>query len=113
MTDAFTKAAKKRQQTPKTRRDPSTGSFEGLTPQNDPALLDQCVRWVRAINELEPMLSALASEADDPATRHAIAITARSLEVLRATVLDALTVDPELKRQATNPVLRAARQVRP
>jgi len=113
MTDAFTQVAKKRQQATRTRRDPLTGSFEGLTPQNDPALLDQCVRWVRAINELEPMLSALASDAADPVAGEVMQITVRALEVLRASMLDALTLDPEMKRQAINPVLRAARQVRP
>lgn len=108
MTDTFVKLVQKRQRAPKIKRDQATGSFEGLWPQNDPALLDQAVRWVRAINEIRPVLLEFADSAD-PMVVSAAGISFAVLESLKNSLLDVLVVDKVALRDATKPLLRAVR----
>ena len=114
MTDAFSQKAAKRLRAPKIKRDPASGTFDSLSPLNDTAMLEQAVRWVRSITELEPLIVDLAREASDPTARQAMQITAAALSVLRASMLDALSADRDLDavRDLTKPVLKAARLVR-
>lgn len=79
-------------------RDPKTGKFEDVSPLNDPALLDQAVRIVKAINELERPLAVLAtnpSEMDDGRNAQLAAAFGAFLAVWRDSILQQLAADPE------------------
>jgi hypothetical protein len=107
MTAAFTKTAQKRQSPSKLKRSPESGQIEAASPSNDPAILAQAIRWVRAIDELAP---ALDSFADDD-NREVVALmgaTSRVLQTLKRSMLDALAVDPDSLREVKKPVLRVA-----
>lgn len=110
MTDAFSSLAKKRQSAPKikAKRDPSSGQFEPSSPLNDPALLDQAIRWVRAIDELRPALLAF-NDSTDSKVALVSEVSLLMLETLKLSMLDALSPDQEATRDAITPLLRAAR----
>lgn len=111
MTDSFSKLAEKRQRPPKvkTSRDPSSGHFEPASPFTDPSMLDQAVRWVRAIDELRPLLLGFADDLD-PKVVGASYVSLTVLDTLKQSMLEALSVDKDAVRDATKPLLRAVRR---
>jgi len=93
-------------------RDPSAGTFEAPSPLNDPAILDQAVRWVRAIDELLPIFEHVVAglvDANSAKINEALALV---LSTYKKSILDqlALADDKEFLKSAKNPVLRAARR---
>lgn len=91
-------------------RDASTGQFEPSDALNDSAKLDQAVRWVRAIDELRPLLLAFADDAS-PNVVAVAGVSCLMLDSLKQSMLDALSVDKVALRDATKPRLHAVRYV--
>jgi hypothetical protein len=96
----------------KLSRDPATGTFEAPSPQNDPAILEQAVRWVRAIEELLPLFGVGGLDLEDEKSAMVIKVSGLCLSTLRQSMLDqlALADDKEFLREAKKPILRAARR---
>lgn len=96
----------------KPAHDPDTGRFEARSPMNDPAMLEQTVRWVRAIDELEPLIKGMHEGfGDEGDQRSAVAMKAVdiALSTMKASMIEALAIDPQSKREALKKPLRAAR----
>lgn len=110
MSEAFSKLVQKRQSASKTKakRDPSSGQFDPLSPLNDPALLEQAIRWVRAIDELSPVLLAFSDNLE-PDVAGLAEVSFLTLGALKKSLLDALSPDQDAVRDATKPLLRAVR----
>lgn len=110
MTDLFSKLAEKRQRSPKvkTSRNLFSGHFDLASPLTDPSMLYQAVRWVRAIDELRPVLLAFA-DSPTPTIVASVNISLAVFDALKQSILDALSVDKEAFREAKKPLLRAVR----
>jgi hypothetical protein len=99
--------------TPKkpTARNAASGKFEA-DPYADPLLMDQLVRYVRAISDLEPLLSGvvLMYKAMDGHEREAqtVAFLGAFLANLKHEAISSLAVDPEARREAKKKRLEAA-----
>jgi hypothetical protein len=100
-------APKKRKRVP---RSPDTGQFEGYTPFNDPVVLNHAVKTVRAIDHLEPVLRALATEDTDPYRAQCLHLLHQTLAIVRGSMLDALAVDKAALKEAVKPELQVARR---
>lgn len=90
-------------------RDSVTGKFEPPTLLDDPQFYDQVVVWVRAINDLEPMLAGMAMHMDDKDDAKAIATVGAALSVLKQSFLEQLAADPESLKEAKKKRLDAKR----
>lgn len=113
MTDAFSQKAAKRQRAPKLKRDPVSGAFEGSTPLNDPDLLLDVVRCVKAIRQLQPVIAGMANDKDAPeGLCQSMQFTGMVLQSLGQTMLDALSAhsDLEVVSSLSKPVLTAPRR---
>jgi hypothetical protein len=114
MTDQFQKVAKKRERPSKRPRNPDTGKFEDVDPLNDPDLLDQCVRWIRAAEELTPLLAVLARQQgqgeEERFTRVGAKYLGAFLLAFRGTLVDAISFDKRALREAKNPLVLTRRQ---
>lgn len=100
-------------------RAPETGRFESASPLNDPAILEQTVRWVRAITELEPLVKHMQASFANGGTPEDVRASAGMLAVdmtlagLKASLLEALSVEPAEKRRALSPEVSALRVLQP
>lgn len=86
----------------KVSRDVDTGRFES-NPYSDPKLLDQLVRVVRAVKDLEPMLSAAVlafKQTGDERSALIASTTGVYLATLKDAALRSLAVDSESLREA-------------
>lgn len=90
-------------------RDSVTGKFEQPTLLDDPQFYDQVVVWVRAINDLEPMLAGMAMHMDDQTDATAVATVGAALSVLKRSFLEQLAADPESLKEAKKKRLDAKR----
>jgi hypothetical protein len=114
MTGQFQKVAKKRERPSKRARNPESGKFEEVDPLNDPDLLDQCVRWIRAAEELAPLMAALArsqGDGDEEAmTRMGAKFIGGWLLAFRATLVDQIAHDKDSSREVKKPRVLTSRQ---
>lgn len=99
------KKARKRAQA----RDSDSGKFQAASPLSDPELMDFALRIVRAVNDLEEPLAAMALHAEDEVSAKGFAFVGASLAVLRDAMLQQLTADPESLREAKKKRLDAKR----
>lgn len=86
----------------KTGRSSSTGKFESPSPYEDPLLLDQLVKVVRAVRDLEPTLAAsvlVFKQLGDKESAAMASLAGVYLATLKAEALQALAVDPESLRE--------------
>lgn len=92
----------------KPSHDPSTGQFESRTPMNDPAMAQQAVRWVRAIDELAPLFEKGAWDGSLQA-HYAGGMDGVGLvlKTLKQSLLEGLSVadDKDFYKSARKPVL--------
>lgn len=98
--------------TPKKRRlprDSVTGKFEPSTLLDDPQFYDQVVVWVRAINDLEPLLAGMAMQMEEQIDAKAVATVGAVLSVLKQSFLEQLAADPESIKEAKKKRLDAKR----
>lgn len=96
-------------------RSAASGRFEVATPINDPGVADQAVRWVRAMDELLPMLAELSKPGDDgwlPEFQVASAEAGVLLRSLRQALMQGLKAgdDKEFYREASKKLLTAPRR---
>jgi hypothetical protein len=100
--------------TPKkpTARSAASGKFEA-DPYADPELMDQLVRYVRAINDLEPLLSGVVlmykSMGNTGREAEAVAFLGMLLANLKQEAIRSLAVDPEARTEAKKKRLEAKR----
>lgn len=86
----------------KTGRSLTSGKFQVASPYDDPVLLDELVKVVRAIRDLEPMLAASVLMFKQLGKTEAAAmagVTGVHLSVLKAKALEDLAADPESLRE--------------
>jgi len=86
--------------TPKRRlaRDPESGKFEAGNPHTDPELLDNLMRTVRAVRDLEPMLSAVVlmfKQLGDDKSAALASTCGMYLSELKTAAISSLAADPE------------------
>lgn len=91
----------------KAPRDPKSGQFEEASPQNDPVLLQQCVCWVHACSDLEPVFKLLASQVDDLHLSRGATALGLFLSGFKAALLAELSVDGDALKDAKKSRLRA------
>lgn len=112
MSGAFEKTAKKRDKVSKRPRDPHSGRFEDVSPLNSPQLRDQCVRWSRSMQELIPLLKALAQgEASESRLGMWAGLTASTFESIRKDILRELSFDSEALADAKRTWTTAPRRL--
>lgn len=90
-------------------RDPDSGKFEAASPLSDPQLMDFALRIVRAVNDLEEPLAAMALHSEDEASAKGFAFVGATLAVLRDAMLQQLAADPESLKEAKKKRLDAKR----
>lgn len=86
----------------KTGRSLTSGKFQSPGPYDDPQLLDQLVKVVRAVRDLEPMLAASVLVFKQLGNHEAAAmagVTGVHLGILKAKALEDLAADPESMRE--------------
>lgn len=87
----------------KSARNPTSGKFEAGDPHTDPALMDQLVRMVRAVRDLEPFLSAsvlMFTQLGDKRSASLAALVGTYLATLKDEALRDLAADPESLKDA-------------
>jgi len=92
-------------------RDPGSGRFEVPSPQNDPALLDQAVRWVRAIDQLHPLFEFASKQKGGDDRNVAVhRLVAEMLTAYKKSFIEGLSLadDKEYLRRAKNPLVTAS-----
>lgn len=93
-------------------RDTASGKFEAASPFTDPALFDQLVRVVRAVTDLEPMLSAsvlVFKQLGDHKSAAMASMVGTYLASLKDSALRDLAADPESLREAKKKRMEAKR----
>lgn len=101
-------ATKKR----KPARDTTSGKFEAASPFSDPELMDQLVRMVRAIQDLEPFLSASVlafTQLGDKWSAGIASMVGVYIATLKDAALRDLAADPESLKDAKKRRLEAKR----
>lgn len=79
------------------------GQFEPLSPYEDPELLDQLVRLVRAVRDIQPMIAATVlafKQLDDKESARLASLVGHYLDTLKAEALRSLSADPESQKEA-------------
>ncbi len=106
--DRGEQATKKR----KPARDATSGKFEQASPHADPELMDQLVRMVRAIKELEPFLAASVlafTQTGDQLSAGMASMVGGYIATLKDAALRDLAADPESLKEAKKRRLDAER----
>lgn len=88
------------------------GQFEPLSPHEDPELLDQLVRLVRAVRDIQPMIAATVlafKQLDDKDSAQLASLVGHYLNTLKDQALRSLSVDPEAQKDAKKARLDAKR----
>lgn len=96
----------------KPARDSDTGRFQEPDPFNDPDTFDSMVKVVRAVRDLEPVLSAsvlMWKQLGEAETAQLVATCGIYLAELKATALRHLSADPESLKEAKKLRLEAQR----
>lgn len=97
---------------PKAGRNPTSGKFDAGDPHTDPELMDQLVRMVRAVRDLEPFLSAsvlMFTQLGDKTLASLAALVGGYLSTLKDEALRDLAADPESLKEAKKRRLDAKR----
>lgn len=95
----------------KAARDEKTGRFES-SPLTDPYLLDQLIKVVRAVQDLEPMLAASVlafKQLGDEESAAAASMVGGYLAELKRVSLEDLSTDPESLREVKKKRVEAKR----
>lgn len=101
-------ATKKR----KPPRNPTSGKFDAGDPYTDPQLMDDLVRYVRAITVLEPVLSGTVlayKQLGEESSAQMVSMAGLVLADLKQRALQSLAVDPESRTEAKKKRLDAQR----
>jgi hypothetical protein len=97
---------------PKAGRNPTSGKFDAGDPHTDPELMDQLVRMVRAVRDLEPFLSAsvlMFTQLGDKTSASLAALVGGYLSTLKDEALRDLAAEPESLKDAKKRRLDAKR----
>jgi hypothetical protein len=88
------------------------GQFEPLSPYEDPELLDQLVRLVRAVRDIQPMIAATVlafKQLDDKDSAQLASLVGHYLDTLKDQAVRSLSVDPESQKEAKKARIEAKR----
>lgn len=86
----------------KPARNPTSGKFDAGDPFTDPDLMDNLVRYVRAITALEPLLSGVVlayKQMGDEEAAQMVSVAGFVLADLKQQALQSLAVDPESRNE--------------
>lgn len=106
--DSGAAATKKR----KPSRDSTSGKFDAASPHTDPELMDQLVRMVRAVQELEPFLSASVlafTQTGDKVAAGMASMFGSYIATLKDAALRDLAADPDSLKESKKRRLDAKR----
>lgn len=93
-------------------RNPTSGQFEAASPYDDPETLAELVRVVRAVRDLEPMLSAsvlMFKQLGDQESAALASMVGTYLATIKQVALDDLSVDSETFKEVQKLRLEAKR----
>ena len=88
------------------------GQFRALSPYEDPDLLYQLVRLVRAVRDIQPMVAATVlafKQLGDKDSAQLASLVGHYLDTLKAQALRSLSVDPEAQKDAKKARIDAKR----
>jgi hypothetical protein len=96
----------------KSARNPTSGKFESGDPWTDPELMDQLVLYVRAITDLEPLLSGVVlayKQLGQEEVAQMASLTGLMLAELKQSALLSLSADPESRKEVKKKRIDAQR----